>query len=396
MKKESKICIIVPVYNIETYIEKCIQSLICQTYRDLQIILVDDGSTDMSGTICDEYAKNDSRIEVIHQKNQGLVSARKAGLSLANGSYIGFVDGDDYVEPDMYENLFQCIKEKGVDIVHSSFYMTDCAIESPKGYIKGDKVSNIKKYVLGLRDECEITPSIWSKLFRSDVIHSCYDAVPNNQSYGEDLLCLTEAMCRGYSIYCLDKAYYHYTIRNDSISHTKSVQNYQREINLYHCLYEIIKNHDLLDELGDSLENYLHEKMLGVVLDLGAFRMNYLRYKCPLVDKIRNKRIILYGAGAIGKDYYAYLSKYQDNQIVAWVDREYEKFSLDYRKIEPINTILEIEYDWLIIAVLEERTAERIRIELIDMGVPNEKIVWEKPVKNKDKACTDAHSMENQ
>ena len=100
-----KISIIVPVYNIEKYISECIESIINQTYKNLQIILVDDGSTDKSGIICDEYARKDTRINVIHQKNGGLVSARKSGLRNVEGEFVGFVDGDDYIEPDMYENL---------------------------------------------------------------------------------------------------------------------------------------------------------------------------------------------------------------------------------------------------------------------------------------------------
>ena len=90
-----RISIVVPVYNVEEYLEECIESIIKQSYPNIQIILVDDGSTDSSGLICDKYAQNDSRIEVIHQNNAGLVEARKAGLKRTIGEYVGFVDGDD-------------------------------------------------------------------------------------------------------------------------------------------------------------------------------------------------------------------------------------------------------------------------------------------------------------
>ena len=99
----SLISVIVPVFNIDKYISKCIESIMEQTYKNLQIILVDDGSTDTSGEICDRYAKKDIRIQVIHKKNGGLVSARNAGLEAAAGEYVGFVDGDDYIDIGFYE-----------------------------------------------------------------------------------------------------------------------------------------------------------------------------------------------------------------------------------------------------------------------------------------------------
>ena len=101
--EKHKISVIVPIYNVEDYLEHCIDSICAQTYRNLEIILVDDGSMDHSGQICDRYAALDTRITVIHQENKGVVAARKAGLQHAQGEYTGFVDGDDYLDPDMYD-----------------------------------------------------------------------------------------------------------------------------------------------------------------------------------------------------------------------------------------------------------------------------------------------------
>ena len=103
-QKMELISVIVPVYNVESYLEKCIESIQNQSYKSLEIILVNDGSTDSSGDICDKYAAHDKRIKVIHKKNGGLSSARNAGLEVANGDYIAFVDSDDYIEITMYEN----------------------------------------------------------------------------------------------------------------------------------------------------------------------------------------------------------------------------------------------------------------------------------------------------
>lgn len=114
---KSQISVIVPVYNVEQFLPKCLDSIIGQTYPNLQIILVDDGSTDGCGEICDEYARKDNRIKVIHQENSGTVKARNSGISLATGDYLAFVDADDYLPFDAYQELSAAIESENYDIV---------------------------------------------------------------------------------------------------------------------------------------------------------------------------------------------------------------------------------------------------------------------------------------
>ena len=106
-----KISVIVPVYKVEAVLKKCLDSIITQTYENLEIILVDDGSPDSSGKICDEYSKRDSRVKVIHKKNAGVAAARNSGLKVATGKYCTFVDSDDYIEPVMYQSMIQIAEE---------------------------------------------------------------------------------------------------------------------------------------------------------------------------------------------------------------------------------------------------------------------------------------------
>lgn len=112
-----ELSIIVPVYKVEKYLPKCIDSILAQTFRDFELILIDDGSPDNCGAICDEYAARDSRIKVIHQENAGVSAARNAGLDIATGTFLGFVDSDDWIEPEMYETMIATAKEKQVDVV---------------------------------------------------------------------------------------------------------------------------------------------------------------------------------------------------------------------------------------------------------------------------------------
>ena len=122
---KGKISVIVAIYNVEQYLHKCIDSILAQTYENLEIILVDDGSPDKSGAICDEYAQKDSRVKVIHKQNGGQSTARNAALDIATGEYIGFVDGDDWIEPEMYQTMYSTMVNEGADIVQCGWYIVE-------------------------------------------------------------------------------------------------------------------------------------------------------------------------------------------------------------------------------------------------------------------------------
>ena len=224
-----KISIIVPIYNVEDYLPRCIESICQQTYKNLEIILVNDGSTDNSSNICNLYAQKDDRILVIHKQNGGLVTARKEGLRVSSGDFVGFVDGDDYIEPDMYDNLLRVILDKHADVVDS-------------GYKKnGD--SKCREHVLRQHSEDAVCPSIWSKLYKSNVIKECYNMVPDSQSYGEDFLCLIVLVCENKKIVNIPHAYYNYTIREDSVYHQVSEKKYMDILCLHNAIIELLNKY---------------------------------------------------------------------------------------------------------------------------------------------------------
>ena len=120
--KEDILSVVVPIYNVKDYIDKCIQGILASSYTNIEVILVDDGSTDGSADICDRYAQNDLRTKVIHKKNGGLVSARKAGVAIATGKYVTFVDGDDYIDTELYRNVFNRLdNDDEIDMVAFSY-----------------------------------------------------------------------------------------------------------------------------------------------------------------------------------------------------------------------------------------------------------------------------------
>lgn len=173
MKNSGVISVIVPIYGVEKYLEECIESIINQTYTTLEVILVDDGSPDRCGEICDRYAQRDSRIIVIHQKNGGAAAARNAGLRIATGEYIAFVDGDDYLEPDAYEKMVAVLIENDADIVHGGFnyiYVNRTEIHNSSDEII---VFSAAQYLIQFTTDWTCTLST-IKLFRHHVLSNVF------------------------------------------------------------------------------------------------------------------------------------------------------------------------------------------------------------------------------
>ena len=172
------ISVIVPIYNVEKYLPKCLESLVNQTYRDIEIILVDDGSPDRCPEICDAYAQKDRRIVVIHQKNGGVSSARNAGLRAARGAFIGFVDPDDWVQLKMYEVMLEAMNERQADMVVCGYeyYDEDGNLDEVRRYpCREDEIISQKEMMKRFSD---IPPTVrhvvWNKLFKRALLNDLY------------------------------------------------------------------------------------------------------------------------------------------------------------------------------------------------------------------------------
>ena len=171
-----EISIIVPVYNCEKYIEKCINSILNQTFKDLELILIDDGSSDKSGEICEEFKQKDSRVKVIHEKNSGVSIARNVGINIAKGKFIGFVDSDDYLSSDMYEFLYENLKNSSADI--SVCGIMNCFLKRlPNGDIKEEQTlqsSMCKKGILS--GEQAFAEALKSRIFSVNPVNKLFPA----------------------------------------------------------------------------------------------------------------------------------------------------------------------------------------------------------------------------
>ena len=175
------ISVIVPVYNVEPYLEKCLDSIIGQTYKDLDILVIDDGSTDHSDEICDKYAEKDKRIKVFHTENRGLSAARNLGLENAKGEYIGLVDSDDWIEQDMFEALLSKIEETAADVAECGSF-----VDYPEKSIKRTAIQQVVQSEESIEAllHGRISTQVWNKLYN----RSCFENVrfPDGRSF-EDI-----------------------------------------------------------------------------------------------------------------------------------------------------------------------------------------------------------------
>ena len=217
-----KVSVIVPVYNVEKYIGRCIESIIKQSYKNLEIILIDDGSKDNSGKICDEYAQKDNRIKVIHKKNGGLSDARNTGLNIVNGEYICFIDSDDYIHKDLLkDNLEKLIQQKADMICFNRFVVNgEKIIEKPQLYNENmttyDVISGIWKK--------KLSNVVWDKLYKKSLWENV--RFVKGQIF-EDLYAMPYILENVNKIICNNQAYYYYERGNvSSISHNVGMKFY--------------------------------------------------------------------------------------------------------------------------------------------------------------------------
>ncbi|MDR1285566.1 MAG: glycosyltransferase [Campylobacteraceae bacterium] len=205
------ISVIVPIYNVERYLEKCLNSIVNQTYKNLEIILIDDGSPDNCGNICDEYAKKDKRVSVIHKSNGGLSDARNAGLDIASGEYIAFVDSDDYIDLQAYEELLDIALKEEADIVTHAHYIVDNnGIKiSQQGNMNDLTIDEIRYLIL----MDKYSNCVWDKLYKADLFKNFRFCVG---VYSEDLFIMPTLFFATKSAVSTQKPYYYYNCTNQS------------------------------------------------------------------------------------------------------------------------------------------------------------------------------------
>ena len=258
------ISIIIPVYNVEKYLKECLESVINQTYINLEIILVDDGSTDGSGNICDEYKKRDPRIRVIHKENGGVSIARNLGLNYVNGQYIGFIDSDDYVEPEYCEKLLKSIKENNVQCALCKF---DKVYEkkNQNNTFESNYIMDANGLIMEILDVQKgfgfCTQKLWTKNALADIRYN------ENIKVGEDSLFCIESCKNINKVFVVNEKLYHYRFNENSLVRKfdeKYAQKYLRAMK--ETKKYIDKNYNK-PEIIKKFNNYIVYNILIIVIN---------------------------------------------------------------------------------------------------------------------------------
>lgn len=265
------ISVIISVYNAAPYIERCINSILCQTYTDLEVIAVDDGSTDDSGAICERLAQSDERIVVIHKENGGTASARNAGIDAAKGDFLSFIDADDYIESNMYEEMLAEMSDKSISIVCCGVIVTEL---NGNEHIQVRKEKKIFSKEEALYDffvrKGNVHPSVWNKLYRRDL----FDKGPRFKVsiIHEDTEIIPRFLDASEYVLVMNKAFYHYIKRENSKTTSKffnlkgyrmldSMKEYEEmckkkypSILPYFCYFEMVTTQGMLKNLSGCVD----------------------------------------------------------------------------------------------------------------------------------------------
>lgn len=390
--RKNLLSVIVPIYNTEKYLTKCLQSILRQTYDNIELILVDDGSKDRSGEICDEFSRKDSRVRVFHQENAGQQGAQTVGIEASTGEFISFVDSDDWIEPCMYEKLL--CRMGNADLVTSGL-----RVENENGNLLGiiddyflsgkyETDSKLKFFFdnlifIGSPDACGslggLSNNKVDKIFKSDIVKKMYNQVNIGIRLEEDYLFTILYTLQCKSVVVTHDIYYHY-IKNPMSMTAKHDEHFlsSRE-KIFYAISSALRGHPYEESLLRQLQKRTFYYLVSNYASRSGFTDEpvFFNYVFPDYKRIVSKRVALFGAGKVGQSYNYWIKVQNIAEIVLWLDN---KIPINTpQEIREPTTLLKMEYDCILIAVLKEDSAASIRSQLLALGVPQEKIFWEKP-----------------
>lgn len=377
------VSVVVPLYNQGEYITQCIESIQRQSYEDIEIVIIDDGSEDMGYSICQKLQKEDNRIRLFHQENRGSVSARKLGVKNAEGELVIFVDGDDYIDKHLIETLINSM-DTDTDMVASgmisssydaSFFMGNAWKAGV--YDRNRLEKNFQNLIFfSAHNKSGVFQSACAKLYRKNQLWDCMKAEDERITLGDDAAIVFLYILQAKKIVLRDDNMYYYRVNNQSMTHSLTCDIFEK-INIFlEYMREHIKAYPAEWELEKQLKQYImHFLQMSIrsVYDIAFLPHYYISPRLKNEDKI-----VLYGAGKVGKSLYNNFTE-QGIEIVSWVDKSQNGKIYFERQIQSVQVIHDITYDYIVVALLGKEKAQEVREQLLQMGIPAEKIYWEKP-----------------
>ena len=371
----AKVSVIITVYNKAKYLEKALMSVCEQTLSDIEIILVDDGSTDGSEKICDENALKDHRIKVIHQGNAGQVFAMKQGIKNSISGYIGFVDADDYIEPQMYEELYEAAIECDADIVSSGIIRHTGRVDydgADEGIYKGDSLRTI--FSNDYYDDGSGTPMIYgntvTKLIKRDLLERNYELIPEDVHYRQDNCFVDGCLVNSSTIRVIHRAYYHYRFIDDSDSNSPDSLFFSRVNSFYSYLRVCFQRSAYAMSLIPQLDRFYAKTIIeGLRFKAGLSMKAYIGG--DLLPSYA-KKIVIYGAGEYGSRFKRKCECDPDIEVVAVLDKEYE----GKRDVYDPSSVKRFSFDILAIAIVNRKICCEVKKQMMHLGVYEEQIYF--------------------
>ena len=374
------ISVIVPIYMIDRYVGLCIESIINQTYRNLEIILVDDGGKDRCPEICDLYKSKDDRIKVIHKPNGGLVSARKTGLQQSNGYYVTYVDGDDWIGPGFIEGLYTAASTSNADMVCAGF-TRDLFTKSasfanylPSGIYEGEKLKELWKNMASALPYYRpgISTYVWNKLFRREILLDTQSAVDNRISIGEDGAVTYPALLKCSKVAVIDNVAYHYRQREDSM--LKQSSGYSAEAQKLRYLYDFLIRWAEKTPEEYGIKNQIIDYVLSIAIMRSGGRLPADDYS-TFDSAYYGKDVVIYSAGTFGQQLVNRFRETEHCNVVSWIDDDYWEYRRCCLDVDPVESVTSLSFDYVLVASVDGLVSDKAKRRLMDLGVGSNKIL---------------------
>lgn len=380
--------VIVPVYNMERYLEECVESILNQTYKEIELILVDDGSTDASGAICDKYGERDCRVKAIHKRHEGPIKARLTGVEESDGDYVTFVDADDWIKHNTYEHIMGANEKADIVVSGITIYydknniVNEMPVIDAGLYEKSDIERCIIPYMMWSRrkDHWELNPSLCTKVFKKELLLKYLKkAARLDIHYGEDVAVIYPMILGTQSVLVLHECFYFHRQWREASEIYPYIQKDSDYFTKLYRLYKYLRLEFENSRYREGLLNQLEHFYINAVKLKQQYYSGYReanRDLFPFWKVSQRDRVILYGAGDLGRKYFNQNELYNFCAIVMWTDRNYMELQKQGQDISNPEYIETAEYDKLLIAVKSMELAQEIRNDLIKRGIPKEKIIW--------------------
>ncbi len=383
------ISVIVPVYNEKQYLSVCLDSILNQTYKNIEVILVDDGSTDGSLEICKDYATTDSRIIVVQQEHGGLVEARKLGVKTSKGKYCIFVDSDDWIVDNLLEKVLSLTDSGSVDIINYNMRSvgteySDWTYTVPEGMYEHLELEDVyKKMMFDFEYGCPgVIQSLCTKFIRRELLWSSIENEDSRITMGEDAAVVYKSMLLAKKIAVTHEVLYFYRIHEKSMCRKWENDTMIKVFYFQQYMQSIFSVYNKEYELNRQLQRYIVPFIRKGITDLFSLEVHNL-YRIPFcwLADCKNKKIVLYGAGIVGRSYYRQLTSIKNIRLAAWVDQKLGGQQIyDYEITFP-EFLNDIDFDKIIIAVKNKDIAAEIK-ENLEKDFGDNRIICVEPETN--------------